>query len=470
LFRVKSVFLKLFITYVTILFVSFFVLSTISYLLFQNDFNQRNRDLIYNQLNRVVQYIQHANEKGWDQEILISSLELSISKQDKVFYLFDQFGSLIYQVGESDVPLSIDQKMVQKVLKGERQFRKVQIDENHDKSLFIVASPIGGPGLTKEKAIVMVSYGFDRDFNRMKYLFLMAIIITIVIAGLFILYVSKRITAPVREMNRIALRLAKGKFDQKVNVSLKDEIGQLAETFNFMAEELASLDQMRKDFVANVSHDLRSPLTSIHGFLTAFLDRAIPVERHKDYILIMREQTERLIKLVNDLLDMARMEAKQFEIHPIHFNLTEQIRKVVARMEPDLVKSQIQVRMVCDKEEDIFVFADQDRIDQVMVNLIQNAIQFSPSCSTVDVMLQKRDRAVIAVRDYGPGIKAEEMQFIWNRFYKGDKARSKKVGTGIGLAIVKHILDLHGTEIEVHSELGKGTSFIFTLPLLNNQK
>lgn len=197
---------------------------------------------------------------------------------------------------------------------------------------------------------------------------------------------------------------------------------------------------MRKDFVANVSHDLRSPLTSIQGFLTALLDGTVPPGRRLHYLLLMKDGTERLIKLVDDLLDLARIEAGQMKIAPVPFNLTELVRQAIARMEPLFLRKQLQVRLLADEEREIKTMADPDRIDQVMINLMQNAIQFSPDGATVEVVLTRKDnRAVIAVRDYG---------------------------TGIGLSIVKHILDLHETSIDVDSVPGKGTTFIFTLPLL----
>jgi signal transduction histidine kinase len=305
----------------------------------------------------------------------------------------------------------------------------------------------------------------SEDFNQIKYLFILASVISITITGLFTYYFSKRITAPLREMNRVALYIARGKFDQRVNIKTRDELGELGETFNYMAQELAGLDQMRKDFVANVSHDLRSPLTSIHGFVRAFLDDKIPNERKRHYFTIMKEQTERMIKLVNDLLDIARIEAGQLEIRPVIFNLSERVRQVVARMEPEFTNKKLNVELICEDAQDIYVFADPDRIDQVIVNLIQNAIQFSSYDSPVEVLLKKEEQAIVSIRDYGTGIRPEDIQSIWERFYKADKARTKKVGTGLGLSIVKHILVLHQTDIQVESEERKGTTFTFTLPI-----
>jgi signal transduction histidine kinase len=308
----------------------------------------------------------------------------------------------------------------------------------------------------------------DNQLHTVVRLFVLASIISITITGVFTYYLSKRITAPFREMNRVALHIARGKFDQRVKIKTRDELGELGETFNYMAQELAGLDQMRKDFVANVSHDLRSPLTSIHGFVRAFLDDTIPNERKRHYFTIMKEQTERMIKLVNDLLDMARIEAGQLKIRPISFNLSELVRQVVARMEPEFVKKQVNVELISEEAQDIHVFADPDRIDQVIVNLIQNAVQFSTPGSSVEVILKKKEQAVVSIRDYGPGIRQEDMESIWERFYKADRARTKKAGIGLGLSIVKYILDLHQSPIHVKSEVRNGSIFTFTLPIAPN--
>lgn len=309
----------------------------------------------------------------------------------------------------------------------------------------------------------------SEDINQMKYLFILASIISIIITGLFTYYLSKKITAPIREMNRVALHIARGQFDQRVKIKTDDELGELGETFNYMAQELGSLDQMRKNFVSNVSHDLRSPLTSIHGFVRAFLDDTIPNERKHHYFTIMEEQTERLIKLVNDLLDIAQIESGQLAIQPTNFNLSELIRQVVARMEPEFVNKKLDMELRSEEAQDILVFADPDRIDQVIDNLIQNAVQFSSYDSSVEVLLKKEDQAVISIRDYGPGIRQEDILSIWERFYKADRARTKKVGTGLGLSIVRHILVLHQTDIEVKSEVGRGTTFTFMLPIAQDK-
>src|SRR6266849_891919 len=246
------------------------------------------------------------------------------------------------------------------------------------------------------------------DLTHLTYLFAWASLLSLTMTSVVTYYLSRRMTAPLREMNRVALQIARGHFDQRVTIKTRDEVSELGETFNYMAASLAGLDQMRKDFVANVSHDLRSPLTSIHGFVRAFLDEAIPNEHKRHYLTIMEEQTERMIKLVNDLLDMARIEAGQLEIRPVTFNLSELVRQVVARLEPEWGKKQVTVEVLAEEAQDLHVCADRDRIDQVLVNLLHNAIQFSPPHSSIAVMVKKEAQAVISVKDEGPGIRQED--------------------------------------------------------------
>lgn len=306
------------------------------------------------------------------------------------------------------------------------------------------------------------------DSIHLQGLFAWATLLSLTLTSTVTYYFSQRMTAPLREMNRVALQIARGHFDQRVTIKARDEVGELGETFNYMAAELAGLDKMRKDFVANVSHDLRSPLTSLHGFVRAFLDETIPQSRKRHYLMIMQEQTERMIKLVNDLLDLARIEAGQMEIRPVIFNLSELVRQVVAHLEPEWGKKQVMVEVLPEEAPDIHVLADPDRIDQVLTNLLQNAIYFSSPGSSIEVLLKKRAQAVVSVRDEGSGIRPEDLESIWERFYKADRARTKQAGTGIGLSIVKHIVDLHHCSISVKSEEGKGSLFTFTLPLAPN--
>lgn len=464
MFKTKTIFGKLFFTFIGIILISFLLLSTISYFIFKKDIEERHTQNINEYVDNVIDVISKANKAGWSQEMKKSTFDLigSTNGQNTTYFFYGENGHLLYEAGIKISGFTVEKKIVSKVLYGQEARTTLKMSNHNRASL--VALPIKNSN--REKAVIIVISNVDQSFRNGSLLFLIAVIATILVVAGMIFIISKRITTPLKNMSMIARSIAEGNFEQRVKVQSKDEIGKLAETFNFMAGELSGVEKMRRDFVANVSHDLRTPLTSLQGFLTALLDGTIPKEKEQSYIRIMKEQTELQIRLVADLLDLARMEAKQLQIFPSNYNLSEEIRRIIGRMDPELTKRKVEIQFISDETSDIHVFADRDQIDRVMINLIQNAIQFSPENSMIEVILDSQDEsAVLTVKDYGPGIKDENLNYIWQRFYKEDEARTRKVGTGIGLSIVKQILELHHTTIHVESKVGKGTAFIFKLPL-----
>ncbi|MFA9558856.1 ATP-binding protein [Evansella sp. AB-rgal1] len=455
----RSVFTKLFSTYLLILFISFLFIGIVINVLVQIEIIDRYHKAFDHQQQQLISFFQLAKDENWTEQLLSSSLELNMNQEDRMIFLFDESGNIKYNENlfmNLEIDLSIEELLSEETS---------QRYHNQEYVVYLMSSPIQ---LEMEEnsvyTMVMVFHEFDSDMKKFRFILNVTILIAIILAGIIIFFTSRKLTSPLREMNHSALQLAKGDFHHRVKVKTHDEIGQLGETFNYMAKELASIDQMRKDFVANVSHDLRSPLTSISGFLGALMDGTIPIEQQHKYFSIMRNETKRLMKLVNDLLDMARLEADQVEINPVAYNLSEQVRLIIAKMEPALSQAKMEIELLCE-DDDLFVLADSSRIDQVFINLLQNAIQFSKENSKVEVVLERLENDVqIHIKDHGLGINEEDVSHIWERFYKKEKARSNKGGTGIGLSIVKHIIDLHDTSIHVKSELNRGTSFTFTLP------
>jgi signal transduction histidine kinase len=464
MFKSSTIFGKLFFTFIGIILISFLLFTTISYVIFKKDIDARHTQNINVHVDKVIDVMNLATKEGWSQGMIRSSFDLvgSGNGQNISYYFYDKNGQLLYEAGKRFTGFSVEKSIVKKVLAGQEERTTFKMP-NHKR-----ASLAGLPlkNSQQEKGIIIVVSDVDEGFQKGSILFLIACLATILVVACMIFIISKRITTPLKRMNKVARSIAEGDFEQRVQVESKDEIGELAETLNFMAGELAGVETMRRDFVANVSHDLRTPLTSLDGFLTALLDGTIPKEKERHYIMMMKEQTERQIRLVADLLDLARMEANQLQINPSHFNLAEEVRKMIARMDPELTKRKVEIHFITDETADIHVFADRDQIERVIINLIQNALQFSPEGSTIGVSLEIKDEsAVLTVKDHGPGIKKENVNYIWQRFYKEDEARTKQIGTGIGLSIVKQILELHDTTIHVASEVGKGTTFWFNLPL-----
>ena len=221
---------------------------------------------------------------------------------------------------------------------------------------------------------------------------------------------------------------------------------------------------MRRDFVANVSHELKTPMTNISGYIAGILDETIPPEKHKHYLSIVMEETYRLNRLVNDLLDLAKMESGEMRLNYQVFDINELIRRCVIKLENMLVKKDLEVEADFAQEETP-VNADKDAIERVFINLLHNAVKFTPEGGKITIRtVLKKDRVIVSITDTGVGIEKEELSVIWDRFHKADKSRGKdKTGTGLGLAIVKNIINEHNQEVHVESELGKGSTFSFTL-------
>lgn len=268
------------------------------------------------------------------------------------------------------------------------------------------------------------------------------------------------------EMNVISREFAKGNFKRRVDINTKDEIGQLAVNFNAMADSLENLENMRRSFVANVSHELRSPLTSIRGYIQGVLDETIPLEQSGKYLSIALDETRRLNKLINELLDLAQIESGQFPLTMTTFDINELIRRVLISQEERITSKDIDVNIDFQYEY-YYVEGDRDRIQQVLYNLIDNAIKFNPEEGALGIKTwDYEDVVFVKISDQGPGIPKDEIRHIWERFYQVDKARSfKNGGTGLGLSIVKKIIEEHGQDIWINSKIGEGTEFIFSLKL-----
>jgi two-component system, OmpR family, phosphate regulon sensor histidine kinase PhoR len=260
-------------------------------------------------------------------------------------------------------------------------------------------------------------------------------------------------------------RIARGDFSTRLEHEHEEGLLHgLVDSVNKMAQDLGQMENMRQEFISNVSHEIQSPLTSIRGFAQALQDdRLSPTERHH-YLEIIETESKRLSRLTDDLLKLASLEAEQVKFAPQSYRLDQQIRSVVLTCEPQWRDKPIEVEVALDE---ITISADADLLNQVWMNLLHNAIKFTPTTGTITIGLHSRgERAEFCIADSGIGISAEEQVHIFERFYKADKSRTRTAGgSGLGLAIVKEIVDLHHGTIDLTSKLGKGTTFIVSLPL-----
>lgn len=285
------------------------------------------------------------------------------------------------------------------------------------------------------------------------------VIIAILIWAYFYHRTMKRITDA-------ALMYSKGDFTHAIPTRREDELGYIAKTMSFMADELNTLEEDQRKFISNVSHDFRSPLTSIKGYVEAMQDGTIPIEMQDKYLNIIIFETDRLTKLTQDLLDLNRMGYKGVRLDIADFDINQMIRTTTMTFEGICNKKGLSFDLVLTGKE-LFITGDMSKIQQVLYNLIDNATKFSHKDTAIKIETSIRnDKVFISVKDHGIGIPSDSLKKIWERFYKTDLSRGKdKKGTGLGLAIVKEIIQTHGEHINVISTEGVGTEFIFTMPL-----
>lgn len=269
---------------------------------------------------------------------------------------------------------------------------------------------------------------------------------------------------PLRKITEAAKQYATGNLDYEIPIYTQDEIGYLSASLNYMAAQLKDMEDYQKKIVANVSHDFRSPLTSIKGYVEAMTDGTIPPELHEKYLNIILFETERLTDLTKDLLTLNEFDTKELLLDKSKFDIQEMIKHTAASFEGICIEKHVAIRLLL-LEDKVTVYADRRKIQQVLYNLIDNAIKFSENDSAVVIeVTAKHEKIFISVKDSGIGIPRKELGKIWERFYKSDLSRGKdKKGTGLGLAIVKEAIQAHDENINVISTEGVGTEFIFSL-------
>lgn len=290
-----------------------------------------------------------------------------------------------------------------------------------------------------------------------------AAMLTVILGSLLAFVLARGQTKPLKEIDNAVREFTKGDLTRRVELHCGGELEDLGNSINRMAGELSQLEDSRRNFVAAVSHELRSPLTCMRGYVDAMLDGTIEGEDVPKYLQVVKDETNRLTDLVRDLLDMSRFESGKFPLQIAPFDANEMIRRILINFEPRIDANRIQVDVQFD-EEHRYCSGDANRINQVVSNFVDNALKFMHEGSTLTVATRLEGRNVIfTVRNDGEPIAAKDLPHIFERFYKADKAHTSGMGTGLGLAICKMIVQEHGSQIRVSSKVGD-TTFEFALP------
>ena len=301
-------------------------------------------------------------------------------------------------------------------------------------------------------------------------MFVISAAVMMLFSFIIIYFITSSMVRPLQDMVAATHSFGKGDFSVRVPVEGDDEVAMLAASFNTMASSLATLETTRRCFTANVSHELKTPMTSIGGFIDGILDGTIPPEKQNYYLRIVSTEIQRLSRLVRSMLNISRIEAGELKISPATVEITDLVTRTTIMFEQAITEKNLEVRGLDTGKR--FVDADADLIHQVVYNLIENAVKFA----NVDGYLQynyyeENNKTFITIRNSGEGITPDEINRVFDRFYKTDKSRSlDKNGVGLGLYIVKTIVNLHGGDIFIRSQLGEYTEFTFSLPTVVQKK
>lgn len=276
--------------------------------------------------------------------------------------------------------------------------------------------------------------------------------------ALLLFFISRKFAAPIVHMNEVANNISRGDFSESVTIKGNDEVAELGHSLNHMATKIHELEELRKDSIANVSHELKTPLTTIQNFIQGILDGVVPKDQEENFMKIALEESKRLGRMVEELIVLSSFEKKLVKLNVTPINISNLIDDVFLQMDFNLQEKNIFVEKMLDPT--IIAEVDKERFRQVLINLLDNALRYIPQNGKIKVCLEKLPdkNFIFRIIDSGPGIEEKHLPYIFERFYKADRSRKKTTGAGLGLTISKHIVEAHGGEIRIKNNRDKGLS------------
>ncbi len=478
----KSVFAKYISAFMLIILISFSLVIGIISVIIDQYSQEAKEDIMETTTEVTVDFFERKLTGGQGNDLrTLVALEAediesmltvaSVHSRDMTLLLADRDGTILLVDGKEEESIGDDARIPTSWMEGalddELLLEGEAIEGVFPVQHAIASMPVhGADGAACGVVLVCADTMMMADLLQVIVKAIVVAILWILLAALLAVYlISDRVIAPLKEISRAAKEFASGKFDVRVSVRGRDEVAELALAFNSMAEAMDNYDNMQNTFMSNVSHDLRSPMTSISGFIDGILDGVIPPEKHHYYLQIVSTEIKRLSRLVSSLLDLSRIQAGEKKFTMASFDICEMGREILISFEQKINERALEVDFYCD-EERMPVEADRDAIYQILYNLCDNAIKFSSNGALLQlrIVYQKNRKVEVSVYNEGEGIAPADLPYVFERFYKSDKSRGlNKTGVGLGLFISKTIIDAHGESIWVESEQGKNCCFHFTL-------
>lgn len=353
---------------------------------------------------------------------------------------------------------------VKLILQGQKVFQQKEYSKDFADYVLFVGYPLSINEKIEGAILILCPVSNINKSVAQMYLIILAVGAAMVILSLpFIYYNSRRISKPIKEMDAAARKIAQGEKADPTVVASQDEIGRLSDSFNYMKEQIDKTEKMRNDLIADISHELRTPLTSINGFIKGIVDGVVEPEDYQEYMILIREETQRLIRLTSDLLDLAKIQSGGITLQKERIEIAVLVESVLSVLRSPAEKKRLSV--INKVPSGLYVLADPSSLKQVLINILSNAIKYTQEEGQIIIDAGLNNHEVcLAVQDTGFGIAAADLPYIFEKFYRSDKVRnSDDKSTGLGLAIAKNLVELNGGNILAESVEGKGTSLTFTL-------
>lgn len=489
--------LPMFFKYLTVMtsliLVSYLVLTTALFVFLSNNWTHEKKELLTESVTLNAQYSEKLLSGCADQEdfnnamlVICNNISITANAIDADIIFCGTDGKVIvcketfnygYKTSNGECLIhkgvTIPENIMKTVATG-YYFGSNKIESLFSEKTFLAGVPVivNNTMVGAVFASDPVEYSFKayaRDILRM---YLSSAVFAAALSFLVVYAIISKLTNPLRQMSNATKAYAKGDFSKRVKVRGSDEFAELCQSFNRMASALATLESSRRSFVANVSHELKTPMTTIGGFIDGMLDGTIPEERHGEYLNIVSDEIKRLSRLVTSMLNLSKIEAGELEPKYIEFDISPMIINCMLTFEQMIEKKNISVEGFGNIGS-VKVYADPDMINQVVYNLVDNAVKFTDENGTICVFAGENENGApfLSIQNTGDGISSEEIVKIFERFYKVDKSRSYDVkSAGLGLYLCKTIVEMHGGTIFAESVEGQYTRFTFTLQKIKNEK
>ncbi len=431
-------------------------------------------DSLMSQVKQDTALLTSYLEKNKGTDFITGASSLAYTKNLAIQLYFDESLCPYNTESPEPQPSSLDsntvfKRVLKNALSGVESY-ETAIHPKYNTKVVISGTPIRTYSGKYHALIVSVSLApLTTTVNILQNQLIVVTVILMVLALVLSFFISRTLTKPILRIEKATKRIAEGDYSVKLDITSDDEIGSLTASVNELAVELSKTDTMRKDLIANVSHDLRTPLSLIRGYAETIKDvTGDNKEKRERQLGIIIDETERLSRIVSDMLDLSRLESSVIKVSPSPFIVNARFRDIMSRYDDMAAKSEITTVYECPPE--LYALGDPQRLDQVFYNLINNAFNHTKAGGKITLSATRENGFVrFSVNDTGSGISKEDLPSIFNRYYKGEASERKIVGTGLGLAIVKNILEAHRAVYGVDSTVGVGTTFWFLLPESNQE-